>query len=277
MNQKLNNLLKKPWIPPTLSGLIGLGVGFGASCLYFTRKTYKLIEETEQIENEIQELKNEQLQLDFERAEKDREFNKMIAEAAYVSRELKQKGEHMLSSLTGLRDAQEDNHPSIEGVSGSIILSNDRPISKLVSVPREKPNIVNVFDNANGDDWDYEAEKSTRTEDQPYIIHVDEFMADEMGWGSQSTLTWYAGDDILTDSHDTPIYNPASVVGELRFGHGSQDPNTVYVRNEKLQSEYEILRDEGLYEEVVLDGAYEEKLNASDLKHWNSPRKFRRE
>jgi len=71
----------------------------------------------------------------------------------------------------------------------------------------------------------------------------------------------------LCDSHDKPIYNHSEVVGELLFGHGSNDPNVVYIRNPKLEAEYEILRDEGSYEEIVLGEQIEHEAEEGDLRH----------
>jgi|688.fasta_scaffold01451_37 hypothetical protein len=123
----------------------------------------------------------------------------------------------------------------------------------------EKPEapVTNIF--AHGSDsWDYDEELKFRTTNSPYVIHKDEFWADEFDY-SQSTLTYFSGDDILVDEKDTPIYNYASVIGELKFGHGSQDPNVFYVRNPKNKAEYEILFDSGSYAVEILGLEMEHK------------------
>lgn len=139
-------------------------------------------------------------------------------------------------------------------------------------VDQRRGTVVNVFGDGAGDEWDYKTEVEARTKEAPYIIHVDEYVADEMGWDSQSTLMWYDKDQILCDPHDTPIYNHVELVGELKFGHGSNDPNVVYVRNEKLQSEFEILRDEGSYTEIILGEQLEKEAEEEELKHSNTPK-----
>jgi hypothetical protein len=123
-------------------------------------------------------------------------------------------------------------------------------------------NTINVFETVTQvpeqeDEWDYEAEQSSRTPHEPYIIHSDEFHSGESGL-RQTTLTYYAGDDVLCDEAETPIYNAGEVVGELRFGHGSKDANVVYVRNEKLGGEYEIVRDEGHFAIEVLGQSFDD-------------------
>lgn len=113
----------------------------------------------------------------------------------------------------------------------------------------ESPKRENVF--MSEDHWDYDEELAKRDPGKPYVIHRDEYFGDERGF-VQSTFTYYAGDNILVDEQDIPIAKFEDVVGELKFGHGSQDKNVVYVRNEDLRGEYEILKSEDSYEIVVL-------------------------
>jgi hypothetical protein len=132
------------------------------------------------------------------------------------------------------------------------------------------------------DDWNYDEELAKRSEDRPFIIHKDEFYENEHDY-SQITLTYYSGDDILVDEDDSPIYSHNQVVGELKFGHGSGDPNVVYVRNDKRRAEYEVLFDPGLYSVEVLGLSIEDNQRArrvredrGGLKHSGVP-KFRTE
>jgi hypothetical protein len=122
------------------------------------------------------------------------------------------------------------------------------------------------------DTWDQEAEEAARLPTEPHVIHKDEFWREELGY-SQSTLTYYEGDDILVDQEDVPIYGFRAIVGELKFGHGSQDQNVFYVRNDALKAEYEIIKDRGRYEVIILGLQAEEELERGSLKH--SLSKFR--
>lgn len=143
--------------------------------------------------------------------------------------------------------------------------------------PEDEPEIVahNVFA-GNDSDWDYDLEVSKRSEDAPYVLHKDEFFEDERDY-AQLTLTYYAGDDILTDSEDdSPIYNYHEIIGELKFGHGSGDPNVFYVRNSKRHSEYEVVNDPGLYSVEVLGHEIEANAEIEGLSHSRVP-KFRME
>ena len=128
------------------------------------------------------------------------------------------------------------------------------PIPVRITPEDLTPEPVNVFFN-HDDDWDYDLEMSQRTKTDPYIIHQDEFINDEMGF-HQETVTYYQGDDTMTDEHDSPIYNYEDIMGELKFGHGSNDKNVVYIRNESLGMEWEVLLDQGYYSREKIGRAH---------------------
>jgi len=130
-----------------------------------------------------------------------------------------------------------------------------------------------IFPPPNGD-WDYHEEAKNRSENQPYILHRTEFFANEREY-PHSTLTYYEGDDVLCDEQDVPIYGKEKLLGELKFGHGSEDPEIVYIRNDERESEYEVLLDHGHYQVEVLGQEIGDVLN-NDLKHAHI-RKFRME
>ena len=102
------------------------------------------------------------------------------------------------------------------------------------------------------DVWDYAVEVKERVPHLPYIIHVDEFTQNEDDY-EQITYTWYEEDQVLADVRDEQVDNLEQVVGiaNIKFGHGSQDPNVVYVRNERLHLDIEITKDGGSYGEQV--------------------------
>lgn len=129
----------------------------------------------------------------------------------------------------------------------------------------------NIFvDGRNLEEFDYAAEVDRRDPDYPYVITHDEFMENENGW-EQNTLTYYNGDDILTDEKDVPVPDVEAVVGSdalTKFGHGSRDRNVVYVRNEKLESDYEITLSMGEFSKEV--------AGFGELRHSAPIRRFRR-
>lgn len=125
-------------------------------------------------------------------------------------------------------------------------------------------------------DWDYEEEKQTRDSLSPYVIHRDEFFSNEMDF-AQHTWTYYEGDDVMIDEEDVVVYNHNQKVGDdLKWGHGSGDPNTVYIRNEKMRMEMEVLREEGLYSIEVM-GLEPDRGEDQDVKHSNTRKNKRSE
>jgi len=254
--------IKKEWVIPAAVGVTSFASGVSVGYFLILRKFRK---ETEQVNREIEELESETVKLDFERTEITREFNFMVQQCARVLRDLKEQ-----MAVLDSHDDQDDysillaksNHPSFvePDTTGEIDVED---------------NVVNIFSEEDSD-WDYEVELAQRDPDTPYIIHRDEYFGDEMDC-TQTTITYYAGDNILCDERDTPIYNPEKIVGHLIFGHGSNDPNVVYVRNEKLQAEYEVLLDHGHYQVEILGQQIDEELAAQDLKHSHSVLKFRKE
>lgn len=100
--------------------------------------------------------------------------------------------------------------------------------------------------------WDAELELQNRSRNEgPYVIHIDE--RHERNY-TESTLTYYAGDDVLCDEKDKIIEDVDMVVGVEnldRFGHGSNDINIVYIRNDDLAIEVEVIKSERTYAEDV--------------------------
>lgn len=114
------------------------------------------------------------------------------------------------------------------------------------------------------DDFDVEAEAENRDPEIPYVIHHDEYMENAHEF-IQQTLTWYETDSVLADESDIPIEEIESHVGVdnlEKFGHGSQDRNVVYVRNERTEQDFEIIRSPGSFAKEVL--GFDDSLKHSD-------------
>lgn len=77
------------------------------------------------------------------------------------------------------------------------------------------------------------------------IISRDIFMENGTEW-PQETLTYFADDGVLDVQGDF-VENHVELIGEgrPRFGELSDDVNVVYVRNKKLEKEFEIIADPG--------------------------------
>lgn len=122
--------------------------------------------------------------------------------------------------------------------------------------------------------WD-SSNEAGRSEDAPYVLHQDEYFADEKGY-RQTQLTYYAGDDILTDDHQVPIYD-TSILGNYVFGQGASDPDSVYIRNDKLKAEYEVVREHTHYQVAVMGLHAEEMAENDELRHSQRILRFRDE
>lgn len=91
--------------------------------------------------------------------------------------------------------------------------------------------------------------------DQPYVITVDQFLDDNPAH-SKVTLNYYEGDDVLADESDRVVRSLNAVIGDeavTKFGKFSNDPDVVYVRNEKMETDYEVTLEKRSFQEVVLN------------------------
>lgn len=84
-------------------------------------------------------------------------------------------------------------------------------------------------------------------ENEPYIISPDIF--GECDYETVS-LTYYA-DKVLTDEMDEPVKDIDEVVGLESLNHfGDYENDSVFVRNDELKTDFEILRDTRKYSDV---------------------------
>lgn len=196
---------------------------------------------------------------------------------------LEEKGEDILvteNEAEEIAEAIEDGDREVEiSIVHDIIEEEDYDTSSIVVNERNDPSKIVVLgpdDEVDGvtvnifahtvPDWDYKAEQANRDSGNAYVLHVDEFMQEETGF-RQESLTYFAMDDILVDQADKPVPNYGIILGELNFGHGSGDPNVVYIRNEQVRMEWEVVRHPGRYAVEVLGLELEQEYDSTDLKH----------
>lgn len=90
-----------------------------------------------------------------------------------------------------------------------------------------------------------------RDENSPYIIAPEEF--GECGYKTVE-LTYYA-DEVLTDELDEPITDVTGVLGLNPLHHfGEYEDDSVFVRDDNTETDYQILRDPRDYSEVMSTG-----------------------
>ena len=89
---------------------------------------------------------------------------------------------------------------------------------------------------------------------EPFIIRPEEY--GELHAYETLSLNYYA-DGVLTDDLDNPIEDVESLVPADFADHfGEYDDNAVFVRNDNLECDYEILRDLRKFTDVVGEDPY---------------------
>lgn len=95
-----------------------------------------------------------------------------------------------------------------------------------------------------------EAIDSSRT--GPYVISNEEFQQD-LQYYDKITITYYEC-GTLADEADRPIVDIPFVIGDEaldHFGDRSDDPNTVYIRNDDTSTDYEVMRHPNTFAHAV--------------------------
>lgn len=101
---------------------------------------------------------------------------------------------------------------------------------------------------------DYSAIKEDKkedvmSEDKPYIIPPDEY--GELDDYECVSLTYYS-DEILADDMDELVDDVEAIVGKDSLEHfGEYEDDSVFVRNDALKADYEILLDNRKYSDVI--------------------------
>lgn len=113
---------------------------------------------------------------------------------------------------------------------------------------------VNIWDSDESKIAGETAAEEVLDKTKPYVISSSDFQIDNPEW-EKSSITYFDGDDTLADERDQMIPNIDNLVGGanmIRFGDRSDDPNVVYIRNEVLETDFEIFRDLRSFTEVIL-------------------------
>lgn len=96
---------------------------------------------------------------------------------------------------------------------------------------------------------DHEEEKGGEESvmsDVPYVITADEYGENEDY--DAASLSYYE-DDVLADEWGDVVYNREELIGSDALSNFDEDWNDVYIRNDLLKTDYEIIRTIGTYAE----------------------------
>lgn len=82
----------------------------------------------------------------------------------------------------------------------------------------------------------------------PYVISRAMYAWDEEGDSfAKITLTYFPRDRVLLDDDEDPIADVASTVGWRslsQFGSESEDPDVVFVRNRRMETDFEVIKED---------------------------------
>lgn len=91
-----------------------------------------------------------------------------------------------------------------------------------------------------------------------YVITEHQFSEEHVTDYQKLTVRYFSKDGTLADDKDAPVRNIRATIGsdgdELfrLFGVNPEQPHIVYIRNDRLQVDFEVCLDYGAYTEVVL-------------------------
>ena len=131
------------------------------------------------------------------------------------------------------------------------------PQTAKVGKPEEKPDITEYaarleregYTNYSNVSAGEKKEEQEAIEMKPYVISPDEF--GEFEDYERISLSYYA-DQILADEDDEKVEDVDNVVGLESLTHfGEFEDDSVFVRNDRLKCDYEILLDQRTYSDVI--------------------------
>lgn len=243
-------------------GGLGVGAVVGFAGGYFLLKR-NLQTKFDQLVNEevagMREHYRQKLQALEQREEKSQlvpELEKKVEELEYKKTDPREGGGPVPYHLVG--EKKEEEAPE----------QPEEPQTQNVFEERGGPEADGILELAPG--WNYEEELKNRNPTEPYVIHQDEHRE---GPGEDEDydkvhLTYFEGDDILSDDRDQVVDERDKIVGVAnlsKFGHGSGDPNIVYIRNDQLACDIEVVRSTGKYATEV-HGFQDDELTHSSMR-----------
>ena len=166
--------------------------------------------------------------------------------AAITYKRLKTKYEQITNDeIESIREYYRKNKEESEMADGKES-SKDPVKAEMVKVERNKPAVTEYAaiikkEGYEKDITESEKKKTVNVEDKPYVISPDEFGEHEDY--EQISLTLY-DDGYLADDMDELVNDVDEKIGWESLTHmGEYEDDALHVRNDKLKTDYEILRD----------------------------------
>lgn len=169
-------------------------------------------------------------------------FNQMIDEIVHDEVESVKES---LGRLYGDEDTKEENTDKI--------IANEKPdIREFMKEYNSKVNNLG-YSSYSKDSTQLTDEDVIVVMERPYVVSPSEF--GELDYDTIS-LTYYS-DGVLTDDLDNPIEDVDDTVGiDFAEHFGEYEDDSVFIRNDRLRSDFEILRDLRNYSDVVNNDPY---------------------
>ena len=132
-----------------------------------------------------------------------------------------------------------------------------KPQTAKIGKPEEKPDITEYAARLERDGYtnysnvgaEQKKEEQETMEIKPYVISPEEF--GEFEDYERISLSYYA-DQVLADEDDEKVDDVDNVVGLESLTHfGEFEDDSVFVRNDRLKCDYEILLDQRTYSDVM--------------------------
>lgn len=126
--------------------------------------------------------------------------------------------------------------------------TDEKEAATVVDGVDDKPDILHYAEILKHEKYTT-GDESPTAENKPYVISPDEF--GEFEEYDRISLTYYA-DQVLADENDDKIKDVDEVIGVESLTHfGEYEDDSVFVRNDRLKCDYEILMDSRTYSEVL--------------------------
>lgn len=239
--------------------LIGAGIGGGLAYLLAAKRLktkYETIANDEIAEVKAHyQAKGRALEADLGKGD----LTTLVAEKGYISNAPSERPPMAVQPPASVVVAEDE--AAGEPPDDSDMAENDVEGAQGLKKPSGVPEHRNIFRDREKErerwvpeEWNVHEERRRRDPMRPYVIHRDERY--EMEDYQTVSITYYAGDDVVCNDNDE-IMDPDErdrVLGEKnldRFGHGSGEPDIVYIRNDSLEIVYEVVKSPNAYAEEV--------------------------
>lgn len=136
----------------------------------------------------------------------------------------------------------------MESEIGSSAEDNRKKPAETESSDFQKPDLMSFYSNKIHREGYLGDDKKSESVESLYIIPPEAF--GELDEYDQISLTYYA-DGVLADENDEVIDNGEEIVGKEALNRlGKYEDDSVFVRNDRLKTDYEILLDKRDYSEI---------------------------